>query len=120
MEITLYNQRGEPQAYIADDTEHSIYLWNGHAVAYIKEDVIHGWNGKHLGWFIDGIIYDTQGYRVSSIRNKCPVATFAEPVKYAKYAKYAKYVAYAPYAKPRLSTGYSDQDLLSFLEEDKV
>jgi len=35
-------------AYIADDRE-TIYLWDGHAVAYLYEDKVYGCNGKHLG-----------------------------------------------------------------------
>lgn len=117
VEITLYNRNGKPVAYIADDDENSIYLWNGHAVAYIYEDKVYGWNGKNLGWFIDGVIYDLHGLRVGFIRDKSPVSTYAEPAKYAKYARYARY---APYAKPALSSGYSDKDLEAFLEADKA
>ncbi len=68
-------------AYIAEDGEQSIYLWAGHAVAYVVEEKNYGWNGKHLGWFVDGIFYDGHGYKIGFIRSKCPVATFAEPAK---------------------------------------
>ena len=46
MEITLYNRKGKPVAYVADEGESSIYLWSGRAVAYVGEDKIYGWNGK--------------------------------------------------------------------------
>lgn len=107
MEIILYNKNGEPVAYIADDGE-TIYLWNGHAVAYLYKDKVYGWNGKHLGWFVDGIIYDLRGLIVCFIRSKCPVATYAEPASIqnmpniAKY-KYAKYARYTPHVKPAFS-----------------
>ncbi len=35
METTLFGGRGHPVAYIADDGENSVYLWSGHAVAYV-------------------------------------------------------------------------------------
>ena len=89
MEITIFDGRGRPVAYIADDGENSIYLWSGHAVAYIVNENVYGWNGHHLGWFIDGVIYDLHGRNVGSIQEKCPYATYAEPAKYAKNAKYA-------------------------------
>ena len=75
---------------------------------------------RHLGWFIDGAIYDLRGLRVGFIGSKCPVATYAEPAKYTKYAKYAKHARYAPHTKPALSIGYADQDLKPFLQAGRV
>ena len=120
MEITLFDRKGHPVAYIAEDGESSIYTWHGHAVAYIDGDVVHGWNGRHLGWFIDGIVYDLHGRRAGFVRETCPVAAYAEPAKYAKHAKYARYAAYAPFARPGLSIGNSDEDLGDLLLKGKV
>jgi hypothetical protein len=120
MEITLYNKNGKPVAYIADDNENSIYLWNGNVVAYVYEDKIYGWNGKHLGWFVDGIIYDLNGFIVGFTQEKCPVATWAEPAKSAKYAKPAKYAPQSPYARPALTMTYSNKDLEEFLKAGKI
>jgi len=119
MEITLYSKNGEPVAYIVDHDE-TIYLWDGRAVAYIYEDKVYGWNCKHLGWFVDGIIYDLQGLRVGFTRDTCPVVTYVEPVKYVKHVKYVKYVRHVPYVRPVFSLGYSDKNLRDFLEEGNV
>ncbi len=120
METTLYDKNGKPTAYIANDDESSIYLWTGHAVAYIDGEVVYGWNGHHLGWLIAGVIYDIQGKRVGFTRDKCPVVTQIEPVKNVKYVKYVKYVRYAPYARPALSLGLSEQDFENFLKNGAV
>ena len=117
MEITIFDGRGRPVAYIADDSENSIYLWSGHAVAYIVNENVYGWNGHHLGWFVDGIIYNIHGHKVGSIQEECPSATYAAPAKYAKYAKYAKHARYAAYARPALSLSYSDESLEDFLKQ---
>lgn len=120
METTLYDRSGKPAAYIADDSEHSIYLWAGHAVAYVDGDNIYGWNGKHLGWFVGGVLYNLQGFRIGSVQEKCPYATFAEPAKYAKFAKHAKYAKDATSAPPALSASYSDDNLETFLKQGDV
>ena len=117
MEINLFDRHGKAVAYISDDGEDSIYLWDGHAVAYIDSEIVYGWSGHHLGWFIDGIIYDTHGQRVGFVSSKCPVAAFAAPAKYAKYAKPAKYAKYAPRARASLSTAISDKPLGMFLSQ---
>ncbi|EJL6303986.1 4-fold beta flower protein [Vibrio cholerae] len=114
MEVTLYDGQGKPVAYVAADSENSIYTWDGHAVAYITDGKVYGWNGQHLGWFIDGVIFDLQGYRVGSIAERCPYATYAQPAKYAKYAKYAAY------AKPALSVSYGRTHLIDFLNSGAV
>lgn len=120
MEITLFDGKGHPVAYIADDGDSSIYLWRGQAVVYISGENIYGWNGKHLGWFVDGILYDLHGCRVGSIGERCPYALYAQPAKYAKHAKYAKCARYAAYARPGLSTSYSRQPFEEFLKEGAV
>lgn len=119
MEISLYNTDGEAVAYIADDGEASIYTWEGEAVAYIVDGgIIYGWCGQHIGWFADGILYDLNGYRVGFVRERCPVAVYAEYAKYAKFAKYAKYARYAAYARPAFSYGNSEKSLIDFLRQD--
>ena len=64
-EITLFDANGAPVAYIAPDEEWAIYLWNGKPVAYLEHDgdafSIYGFNGKHLGWFDEGVVRDHQG-----------------------------------------------------------
>ena len=64
MEINLYDKNGYAVAYIADDREHSIYTWDGHAMCYLVNDMVYGWNGLHLGWFVNGVVYDVNGYKL--------------------------------------------------------
>jgi hypothetical protein len=117
MEINLYDRHGIAVAYISDDGENSIYLWDGHAVAYLDSEAVYGWSGHHLGWFIDGIIYDARGQRVGFTSSKCPVAAHAAPASPAKQAKSAKYAKHALRARSALSTGVSDKPLGKFLRE---
>ncbi|MGE6385451.1 4-fold beta flower protein [Pseudomonas sp. NPDC078416] len=39
----------------------SIYLWSGHAVAYVVEENFYGWNDQHTGWFVNGVLYNRRG-----------------------------------------------------------
>ncbi|WP_423143225.1 4-fold beta flower protein [Pseudomonas chlororaphis] len=98
----------------------SIYLWSGHAVAYISGENLHGWNGRHIGWFVNGVFYNRLGHRVGSIGSKCPYALYATPAKYAKYTKYAKYARCAVYVRPGLSSGYSQEPFEEFLRSGAV
>jgi hypothetical protein len=74
-DITFYNQKGKPTAYTSDE-EH-IYLYSGRPVAYLSNDSIYSYSGKHLGRFGKGWIRDNRG--------KCvfftPEASGSGPVK---------------------------------------
>ncbi|HEY3372060.1 MAG TPA: hypothetical protein VGK10_14485 [Prolixibacteraceae bacterium] len=120
MEIALYNKSGHPVVYLSADDENSIYTWDGHAVAYIADDLIYGWRGKHLGWYINGILYDVFGYKVGSIKQKCCSPTSDESSKEAKYPQYARYTKYAIQGKPILRRSYSTEELIDFITQNKV
>lgn len=119
MEITLFNKLGQPVAYMADDGE-TIYLWDGRAVAYLYEEQIYGWNGKHLGWFANGTIFDIYGLRSGFIKSKSPLVTQMEPLKPVKQIKQVKNVRQVPVAKPVLCYGFSAKNLEEILEEGSI
>ncbi len=62
-EISLYDPHGVAVAYIADDL--TVYIWDGDPTAYLSGSdhrfSIYAFNGMHLGWFINGIVYDHSG-----------------------------------------------------------
>ncbi len=69
-EISLFNSNGSPVAYVdTDDDDLTIYLWSGKPVAYISGDNIYGFNGKHLGWWVKGIIRDHDGDAVGCTKD---------------------------------------------------
>lgn len=121
MERTLYDAKGDPIAYIADDGERSIYLWSGQAVAYIDDRLnCYGWNGQYLGWIEDGTLFDNHGLGVGFMKAKGPSPSCAEPAKCAKLGKHAKYAKCAPCARPAQSTGTSSLVLADFLKAGAV
>ena len=83
-EITLYAASGKPIAYIADDDDSTIYLWSGKPVAYLKSEAVYGFNGKHLGWFVKGLIYNHDGEIVGATRSRLKVVPQLGPIKSIK------------------------------------
>jgi hypothetical protein len=63
-ETTLLNQRGLTVAYIDKSEDATIYLWGGIPTAYLNGTSIYGFNGRHLGWFEDGIVRGDGGKRI--------------------------------------------------------
>jgi hypothetical protein len=116
METTLFNKNGKAVAYIADDGE-TIFNWDGRAVAYLVEDKVYGWNGKHLGWYNEGTIFDIFGLRSGFVRPKSPIPTHGEPIKPAKQIKPARGSRQMAVSKPVLCYGYSGRSLEEILEE---
>ena len=118
MEITIYNKKGMPCAYLATDDERTIYLWNGQPVAYLDNENIYGFNGKHLGWFKrKRVMYDKNGLRIGFTTITCPSALQVEPKKSAKKAKPVKTAKTAPTKEPDFKLSKSEANLSDFLQD---
>jgi hypothetical protein len=117
-EISLFNSKGSAVAYVdTDDDDLTIYLWGGKPVAYISNNNIYGFNGKHLGWWVKGIIRDHDGDAVGATKNATSMYTEYEPYKgYKEYKPYKSYKEYVPY-KPYWSTSWSSTSFKMFLLE---
>jgi len=73
-EVTLFDRYGFAVAYI-DSGNLTIYLWNGEPVAYLQRENetrfnAFGYNGKHLGWYLNGVIYGHDGDAVCAIAER--------------------------------------------------
>lgn len=114
-EITLFDADGNPVVYIVPDDENTIYLWSGKPVAYLDGENIYGFNGKHLGWFEDGIIWDHKGNSVGFIKSRLPVFAKFEPFKaFKQFKSFKSFKEFAPF-KPFKSTSISKTPLPIFL-----
>jgi hypothetical protein len=89
-EITLYDRRGTPAAYIATNDENTIYLWTGEPSAYLYSDQVYGFNGQHLGWFQDGILWDYEAVAVGFTQEAQGGYHVADPAKMPKSPRPAK------------------------------
>jgi hypothetical protein len=118
-EITLFDSEGEPTAYIATDKDLTIYLWDGSPVAYLHEQSghihVYGFNGNHLGWFEDGIIWDHRGRAVGCQKGAINMVTHLESLKSLKSLKPLKSLREMAPMKPFLSTSWSRMPLVIFL-----
>lgn len=114
-EITLFNSQGNPTAYIANDEALTIYLWSGEPVAYLDNEDIYGFNGKHLGWFEQGIIWDHDGNKVGYINKTLPVFAKFEPLKsFKEFKPFKSFQEFSPF-KPFKSLNISTIELSTFL-----
>ena len=118
MEKTLFNKDGLPTAYITDDYNQDIYLWDGHIVAYVFEfDHIYGINGHHLGWFVQDIVYNDVGERVGFTVSTCPVIVAKEPNKTKKHSRAEMKPRWKAPAFPHLTYRTAKMDLRDFLKQ---
>ena len=83
-EVTLRGVGGDCEAYIAISDDPTIYLWNGDPVAYLVSRDIYGFNGKHLGWFTMGVVYDHEGDVVGAVTSRFKAAQSICPIKNIK------------------------------------
>ncbi len=121
MEKTLYDKKGEPVAYIAMDYHEAIFLWDGQAVAYLyEEDHVYGINGRHLGWFIDDILYDQEGARIGFTSSTCPATVGKRGSKGKRSVLPELKPRWAAPPLPKLAFREVARDLADFLSEGQV
>ena len=121
MEKTLFNKNGEAVAYIMDDYHDSIYMWSGFSVAYLyNEEHVYGINGRHLGWFINEVIYNVQGERIGFTSNTCPVNIAKEPEKAKRRTMDEIRPRWSAPPLPKLSFNLGSQGLADFLMKGQV
>jgi hypothetical protein len=121
-EITLFGSDATPVAYIADDF--TIYMWSGDPVAYLDSDPVggfhvFGFNGKHLGWYVSGVLRDHGGNVVGARREVFSSTVKLEPFKsFKKFKPFKSFKEFAPF-RPFLSNTWSKKYLDEFLLEGK-
>ena len=115
-EITLYSASGKPVAYIADDDDSTIYVWSGKPVAYLRSEDVYGFNGKHLGWYVKGLIYNPDGEIVGATRSRFKGPVQISPIKSIKEIKPIKSIREIRPIRPIFGLVWSeDETLRSFL-----
>ena len=121
MDKILHDTHGTPVAFIANDGERTICLWDGHAVAYIDELLnCYGWNGQYLGWIEDGCLFDPKGQSVGYLKYRpslVPSLASLRSVLPPGQPKRTKGPAPSRPEKRRLA---SRQSLVAFLEAGAV
>jgi hypothetical protein len=118
-EISLFDSSGTPIAYLATDDEMTIYLWSGTPVAYLDDENIYGFNGNHLGWLKDGIMYDHKGDVVGATKNNFSTAVKTEPFKgFKKFKPFRAFQKFAPFEPFHHST-WSRTPMAAFLGQGR-
>jgi|SRR5436190_1479109 len=115
MEETLFDIEGNAIAYVAADDGHTIYLWSGRPVAYLDEERIYGFNGIHLGWYENGVIFNLVGERNGFSKSSLPVFAKFEPFK--SFKQFSPFKAFKEFAKtkPYWKSSMSKTPLSQFL-----
>ncbi|MFZ4263238.1 4-fold beta flower protein [Sphingobacterium sp. HJSM2_6] len=84
-QLSLYNKNGEPTAYIDFDRDGTLFNWNGTPMAFLKTDgednQVIGFNGRFLGWYEEGVLYDKQGRVIGQSKEHYFGVTRIEPIK---------------------------------------
>jgi hypothetical protein len=120
-EVTLFDGSGKATAYIALDDEMTVYLWSGKPVAYLDRDSaggyhVYGFNGKHLGWFVDGVIWDYKGKASCAVEEKLQSTQF-EPFKsFKQFKPFKSFKEFAPF-RPFFSNSFGDTPCRFLLSE---
>jgi hypothetical protein len=114
-EITIFDHHGEAVAYVDTNEQATVFMWSGLPVAYISGNNIYGFNGKHLGWINQGIIYDHDGNGVGFFKNATTTLTQLESLKDLKQLKPLRALKELEPLQPLLSSYWTNTPLSIFL-----
>jgi hypothetical protein len=113
-DLDFYDSRGRAVAYVASDSDLTIYLWAGKPVAYLDEKNVYGFNGKHLGWFKNGAIYDHDGNIVAVSADRFKGIVNVAPIKgFKQFQPFKSFEQFAPF-EPFLRVSWSETPALVF------
>ena len=118
-EIAIFNSRGKAIAFLEVGEDQTLYMWSGKPVAYLhkenKEQHLYGFNGKHLGWYEEGILYTHDGDAIGFIEGAMTIFTEFEPIKgFKRFKPYKSFKEFPPF-KPFFSKYFSKTPLTMFL-----
>jgi hypothetical protein len=120
-ETALFDGQGRATAYVAADDGFTIYLWSGKPVAYLDPDRsggfhVYGFNGKHLGWFVRGIIRDHDGDAACVVKERLRSTEF-EPFKaFKQFKPFKSFKEFAPF-RPFFTTSWGQTSCQFLLAE---
>lgn len=120
MEITLFDKDKDATIYIDYSDDSTIYLWDGTPVAYLEHDTeVFHFDGRFLGWYKDGILYDKEGLAVGAEEDVLKgaismIAPHVEPVKSMKGHKPTKEKKATLPEEPHFENQWSDTTLEDF------
>ena len=121
-ETSLFDSDGNPVAYIAMESDGLIiYTWSGKPVAYLESSSgggmnIYGFNGKHLGWFVRGVMRNHDGDGACGVRAVVNSPKF-EPFKsFKEFKPFKAFKEFEP-MRPTFSQSWSGTPCGVFLYE---
>ncbi len=122
-QVSIFDNEGEARAYIDFDKNATIYMWDGTPVAFINNDgkdmCIIGFNGTFLGWYIEGIMYEKNGFIVGARKDALAMNTKSEKMKrIQRITPIRPFIPKSP-VKPSLKTSWSGTTLAEFLFSGK-
>lgn len=86
-EVSLYDDASEAVVYIDTDDATNIYLWGREPVAYLDGKSIYGFNGSHLRWLKECVIWSNQNFVVGFVQGAINQTTKIELlIKFQKLA----------------------------------
>jgi hypothetical protein len=122
-QVSLFDREGEARAYIDFDEDATIFLWDGTPVAFIEKDgremCVFGFNGRFLGWYEDGIVYDKNGYVVGARKGAISMMTRIERIKSIQKITPIRPITPITPIQPILKSSWSNASLAEFLWSGK-
>lgn len=117
--MEFFDRSGAATCY-APDGEH-LYLWGGEPVAYFYDDKVYGFNGRLLGWFENGWLYDRSNhpslFTTEAAGGPVKPVRQVKPVKGVRGVRPVKSVRQVAIVRPVRSLNWSSYADVGYFEQ---
>jgi hypothetical protein len=120
-DVDLYGSDARAVAFIAQTPTDGpvVFLWSGQPVAYLAEGgSIYGFNGRHLGWWRRGTVYDHEGNVVAAVAGRfispVPVPPFKGFRQFLPFKAFRDFAPFEPFFNP---TSWSKTSATAFFSD---
>lgn len=118
-DLNFFDSQGRPAVFLDPKNDMTFFLWSGEPVAYLDKENVYGFNGKHLGWLHDGLVYDHNGAIVVAPARAFRVAPPTPSAHgFEQFTPFRAFEEFEPF-QPFLKTSWSSTSALVFFAAGK-
>jgi hypothetical protein len=116
-QLALLDQGGKTVGYVDAQRRDTVFLADGRPVAYLSSGSVYGFNGTHLGWVENGVVWSHSGEAMGTVHAPEDSKALLAGIKPGSYAAPRRLMRDIEPLKPEFQAGSSQQSLEQLLAQ---
>jgi hypothetical protein len=116
-QLALLDQAGKTVGYVDAQRRDTVFLADGRPVAYLSGGSLYGFNGAHLGWVENGVLWNHGGEAMGTVHAAEDSKALLAGIKPGSYAAPRRLMRDIEPLKPEFQAGSSQESLEQLLAQ---